>query len=559
MYKKLKLVESAKLNEKLNFYEKNTFSKKILDAKTDEDIKKIVYEIKPYSEPTYTRCMEILNGDGSTQYKASQISDILYQLNESEKLTEDLDDEEIEDKAEENQENQEELEDTLDSEEDQEENPVEEESELDKELNELRDILVDLDLNLYQITDKEDLNNSIYIIGKVADESNDVLMLVDTKPEEVNSEEIPDEEPIINNVDIDDNINEAEDNSNDLEKAKKIIENCGFTIQDENVAYTRNETGWEIQQYTPEGEDWFVDIIVNNDVNKLIDEISSYAENFDIDEEVELYVDMRGQRGIPSSISALVEDAKWKKDQLTNLANELQKLKSGNINESAEVVSVLRNPENSNERVEINKLPNGKYQTLYYSDEKSFSGAQSQFDDLDSAIKQVQKLRPSYKLDEIDNNTYNDEDEAAYYRYKELYANSNLARHKEAMEKAAKACKEKGIKLREAEEIDLENDEESEEDEHKTELEQRFDFVKLPNSFEEVNKLNPRYGEELTPDHEAVVEYLMNCLIEMNPEAAEELQKEEEPEETPIEEPDYDVDLGIDIEGEEDLDSEDQY
>lgn len=48
---------------------------------------------------------------------------------------------------------------------------------------------------------------------------------------------------------------------------------------------------------------------------------------------------------------------------------------------------------------------------------------------------------------ESDDRTYKDRDEAEYYRNKELYANSNLARHREAMEKAKKACEEKGIKL----------------------------------------------------------------------------------------------------------------
>jgi len=745
MYKKLKLVESAsdryQVREfdgpgaKFGVYDTKTKkfvqkgSKKVMTAACEDLNKKnkklkegsmkeyryiTTHGIGPGTVPkgTFIRSEDLDNYKTAIYLNRPLTSEELKKydikpewIQESAKLTEaddDLDD--LKDKAEEDLENKEELEDTVDSEEDQEENPVEEESELDKQLNELRDILIDLDLNLYQITDKEDLNNSIYVIGKVADESNDILMLVDTQPEEVNSEEIPEEEPIIDNIDIDnadidtdeDKLDEAEDNSSNLEKAKKIIENCGFTIQDEN------QTDWEIQQYTPEGEDWFVDIIVNNDVNKLIEEISSYAENFDIDEEVEPYIEMRGQRGVPSSISDLIEDAKWKKDQLANLANELQKLKSDNINEeyipnhnslkcpkcgsnkyievddgeyedgtqeyhyecsdcgyksntdeinineTAELVKVLRNPENSEERVEIKKLPNGKYQTLYYSDEKSFSGAQSQFDDLDSAISQAQKLRPTYKLDEADERTYKDEDEAAYYRNKELYANSNLAKHREAMEKAAKACKEKGIKLeedtmhnqrfrqqredrkqvikyiindlseisdnefhkkfntlkdlinyiynkymevsgdnasestivkdiknvldyegfdhntfnidinenlKESEEIEV--SEEPEEDEHKTELEQRFDFVKLPNTFEEVNKLNPRYGEELTPDHEAIVEYLMNCLIEMNPEAAEELQKEDN-EETPIE-PEEDIDLDIDIDGEEDLEDEDQY
>ena len=50
-------------------------------------------------------------------------------------------------------------------------------------------------------------------------------------------------------------------------------------------------------------------------------------------------------------------------------------------------------------------------------------------------------------IKEVDLNTYKDKDEAAYYRNKELYSNSGLERHKKAMEKAKKACEDKGIKL----------------------------------------------------------------------------------------------------------------
>lgn len=50
-------------------------------------------------------------------------------------------------------------------------------------------------------------------------------------------------------------------------------------------------------------------------------------------------------------------------------------------------------------------------------------------------------------IKEADLNTYKDKDEAAYYRNKELYSNSGLERHKKAMEKAKKACEDKGIKL----------------------------------------------------------------------------------------------------------------
>lgn len=210
-------------------------------------------------------------------------------------LTEAEDDEE-EKKEEEIEQAEDDLEDTLDSEENQEENPVEEESELDKQLDELRKVLVDLDLNLYQVTSKEDPNNSIYIIGKVAEDNNDTLMLIDTKPEEHDD----------------------------------------IKIEDEPIEP-------EIKEENPEEE------------------------------------------------------------------------------QSEEVLDNIPNKEND-------------------------------------------VVEPDEKEEPV--------------------------------------------------EQELETPEE------------RFDFVVLPKTFAEINELNPRYGEDLTPDHEAIMDYLMNCLIEIDPEAAEEIQDE---------------------------------
>lgn len=229
----------------------------------------------------------------------------IFKLNEAAE-----DEEEILDNIEDTEEANEELQDTIDDEENQEENPVEEDSVLDDQLNELRDVLVDLDLNLYRIASKENSNNVIYIIGKVAENSEDVLMLVDNKPEEIN---------------------------NDVEIEKPIAQ--------------------------------------------------------DIKEE----------------------------------------------------------------------------------------------------------------SDEVDN----------------------------------------------VEDVEIETDDEDE---------NRFDFVVLPKSFDEINKLNPRYGEELNPDHEAIMDYLMNCLIEINPEAAEELQNKEENSEDIADENSIETPIDIDIDeelGEEDLKDED--
>ena len=57
--------------------------------------------------------------------------------------------------------------------------------------------------------------------------------------------------------------------------------------------------------------------------------------------------------------------------------------------------------------------------------------------------------------------------------------------------------------------------------------EDRFDFMKVPLKYEDFATLNPRYGNEMNPDHEAIMEYLMKCLVEENPEKAEEISGEE--------------------------------
>lgn len=88
---------------------------------------------------------------------------------------------------------------------------------------------------------------------------------------------------------------------------KKILENNGFSI-------TKNNQGFDLQQYTPAGEDWWIML------TKLSD-IKDFAENFDEEEEFEFWVkaDVRGK----PSISELWKDQLWKKELLQNIAKEL--------------------------------------------------------------------------------------------------------------------------------------------------------------------------------------------------------------------------------------------
>lgn len=102
----------------------------------------------------------------------------------------------------------------------------EEDNTLDTQLEDLREVLPDLDLNLYQVTNKEDTNKIFYFIGKVADDSDDILMLVDKNPSE------DDEEPstMLNEIPLEDD-NEVDDLEDEKEE----------TIENENDDESKEE------------------------------------------------------------------------------------------------------------------------------------------------------------------------------------------------------------------------------------------------------------------------------------------------------------------------------
>ena len=102
-----------------------------------------------------------------------------------------------------------------------------------------------------------------------------------------------------------------------IDELKQIIEDNGFAIYEDGDEL-------DISQYTPEGEDWHETFEFNGDPNIFIQDLIRRVNNFDIDDEVEPYVEMRGKQGVPSSISVLLADAQWKLDTLTELQNALK-------------------------------------------------------------------------------------------------------------------------------------------------------------------------------------------------------------------------------------------
>lgn len=99
----------------------------------------------------------------------------------------------------------------------------------------------------------------------------------------------------------------------ELKKLTKKIESLGWNITDEGKTLF-------LSKYSPLGEDF--GFSVDKDSN-IIQEIKNYAYNFDYEDHANIYIDMRGTRGVPNSIQALLDDAKDIKNMLLELANNL--------------------------------------------------------------------------------------------------------------------------------------------------------------------------------------------------------------------------------------------
>lgn len=101
-----------------------------------------------------------------------------------------------------------------------------------------------------------------------------------------------------------------------------IAENLGFSVNENGYNKSYKEWNIELNQKTPAGEDWWFDFSFK-DPNELAEKVGDLYEGFDVDDEVELWIEGRGQRGVPSSIRTLVEDAEWKEEKLKQLYNAL--------------------------------------------------------------------------------------------------------------------------------------------------------------------------------------------------------------------------------------------
>lgn len=82
----------------------------------------------------------------------------------------------------------------------------------------------------------------------------------------------------------------------------------------------------ELSQYTPLGEDWYVVVWFDGTDEDFIDQFDQIYQNFDVDEELEVFMECRGKNGVPTSARDLLEDQEWKNNCLGNTSFRLTSL-----------------------------------------------------------------------------------------------------------------------------------------------------------------------------------------------------------------------------------------
>jgi len=109
-----------------------------------------------------------------------------------------------------------------------------------------------------------------------------------------------------------------------IDKFLRTARKCGFKIED--IDESQEDFDIEMQQYTPAGEDWWTTLSWNKNED-IRDKLQEYINGWDSDEEAEIWINMRGKNGVPSSIRELIDDQDWKLEQLKKLQRRLKAFK----------------------------------------------------------------------------------------------------------------------------------------------------------------------------------------------------------------------------------------
>lgn len=106
-------------------------------------------------------------------------------------------------------------------------------------------------------------------------------------------------------------------------KITKVLKNNEVKLSKKYEA-DNNEFYHEVEFYSDAGEDVVETVFYNGTSKDFVRAFKEMADDFDADEHAEMWIDLRGKRGVPDSIRVLINDADSIKEFLLKVADELE-------------------------------------------------------------------------------------------------------------------------------------------------------------------------------------------------------------------------------------------
>lgn len=104
------------------------------------------------------------------------------------------------------------------------------------------------------------------------------------------------------------------------ERERKVFEDLGWQI--DNIDEVNGETRVTVSNYSPQGENLCEDIYIAAG-ETLSSAARRWADGFDVDDHVKLWIDSVGRNGVPGSVEDLLADARAIRQMMKDLAGAL--------------------------------------------------------------------------------------------------------------------------------------------------------------------------------------------------------------------------------------------
>lgn len=121
-----------------------------------------------------------------------------------------------------------------------------------------------------------------------------------------------------------------------LDKAEEL--GWSYTVYEETDCNGRQYA--ELGKHSPAGEDFtmIIDFSIEDQEGSFLKDLNDYAEDFDVDGHVELWMPQRGKGGCPSTLKELLADAEAVKEMIKELAKELSGIKRRQTRKSWQIL-----------------------------------------------------------------------------------------------------------------------------------------------------------------------------------------------------------------------------